>query len=498
MCGIWLSAINNYNKFLSIKHRGPDYSFYKEIYKNLFLGFHRLAIIDNNHLNNQPFIFQEKNRTVYLICNGEIYNYKELSKEFKLKTKSDCEVVLHLYLKYGIDYTCKILDAEFAFIIIDINNKTNKVKIIAARDPIGVRPLFYNNTSFSSELKGLIGKSYIFPPGSYMINSDSNIINSQITKYYSYNFNKKHICNKDKLITIFTNAVKKRLIHDDNVEIGALLSGGLDSSIVSAIAAKYIPNIKTFTISFANGTDKYYAELVANHIKSNHTTFIVTPEEVLELLEDVIYTIESYDITTVRASCMQYILSQKIRENNPNLKVLLVGELSDELQAGYKYFHYNKKPIDIFNECIRLVKDVHKYDGLRTDRTTSNFGLEVRIPFADLEFVKYILTHQPDQLMPRDGIEKYLFRKTFDKTNILPKEVLWREKDAFSNSVSSTEKDWKEYIQEYIKEKYNMTEAEYYKSIFIKYFGKENLHVIPYIWMPKWTNATDPSAKTWK
>lgn len=518
MCGIWLSYNFNDLKeyFDKISNRGPDYHYYKEILDKLFLGFHRLAIIDSTHLDDQPFITETETNIVYVICNGEIYNHKNLKNshytqysllgfsELKNHNKdyyntSDCEIIIHLYQKYkDVNYISKMLDAEFAFIIVDYDKINKNLKIMASRDPIGIRPLFYtynnNQLILSSELKGIPKElnGQVFPPGNTMLFTDNTL---QFTPFYFYNFNKKHTVNNDKIVNLFTKAVQKRLIHDDDIELGSLISGGLDSSVVSAVAAKFVKNLKTFTIGFSGGTDIKYAELVTKHIKSDHTTFIVTPDEALNAIDEVIYCIESYDITTIRASVFQYLLAKKIKEKYPKMKVLLTGELSDELMQGYLYFHLNKNAKETFNESIRLIKDVHLFDGLRVDRCVSNFGLECRIPFADLEFVRYMLEHHNDQLKPQKGIEKYLFRNAFAKTGLLPNEVLWRRKEAMSNGTSSADKDWKEYIQEYILEKYNMKEDEYYKMKFIEYFGENNLSIIPYIWRPKWTDVTDPSAR---
>lgn len=492
MCGIWLSFEDLQEYFLNISHRGPDYSFYGKLLNTLYLGFHRLAIIDNTNLDNQPFIYKNENRIIYCICNGEIYNYKELSMNYNMKTESDCEIILHLYLNEKNIST--LLDGEFAYIIVDFDLKNKSYKIISSRDKYGIRPLFYhfsiNKFMLSSEMKGIKGKANVFPPGHISIYEKNKL---SFHEYVSYIYPSKYF-EEDKLISLFYNAVKKRLCSDKSIEVGCLLSGGLDSSIVAAIANSIMPNIKTFTISFQDGTDLEYANKVAKHINSNHTNFIITPEEALQYIEETIYCIESYDITTVRASVMQFILAKKIKENNPNMKVILTGEFSDELMQGYKYFHLNENPIETYNEALRLQKDVHLFDALRSDRTMAYHHLEIRVPFADLNFTKYIMSLDPKLLNPNynssnSKIEKYLFRKCFDKTNLLPYDVLWRSKEAFSNGISNEQKDWSDYI----KERYG-DEKSYYKKVFTKHFG-ENSDVIPYYWLPKWCDTTDPSAR---
>lgn len=295
-----------------------------------------------------------------------------------------------------------------------------------------------------------------------------------------------------------------------------LLSWWLDSSICSALAQKHSDKpIKTFTIGLEWATDTPFAERVAMYIWSDHTTFLVTQKEALEALDETIKTIESFDITTVRASTWQYLLAKKINQTT-DVKVLLCGELSDELMSGYKYFHKAPDPQTMHEENIRLVQDVHRYDGLRTDRTMSESGLEVRLPFADVEFVDYFFTIDPALRMPKDGIEKYLFRKAFDATDLLPKEVLRRSKEAFSDGTSGRQKSWFEVIQEYIdtiisdeeffeqKQKFvhcppTSKEAYYYRKKFGEYFWEQYSTVIPYFWLPKWCgDITDPSARVLK
>lgn len=531
MCGIWglLSSVplndfaKYYNAFMKIKNRGPEYSRFDFIDKKSLIGFHRLAIMDISAEGNQPFHFVRKDGSCfYCICNGEIYNYKYLIETFNLEVKShsDCEVVLHLYNKFGIDKMIKLLDGEFAFIIFDFDINKN-VKIFAGRDPIGVRPIFYgiNDTSIciSSEAKGLTDlytKIFVFPPGKYMIYQNFNF---EFITFYDYKYkqmeptpSKEEIYNQIR--ERFTNAVKKRLVTER--EFGCLLSGGLDSSSIVAVAAKEIKTpINVFTISFPGGTDLPFAKKVAEYVGAKHHIIEITPEQALKAIDSTIYAIESYDITTVRASVMQYLLSKYISENT-NIKVLMVGEVSDELLQGYRYFHKCPTVLESYNESKRLVKDVHMFDGLRTDRTSAFHGLEVRLPFADVDFVNFIYSLPPELLIPKNNLEKNIFREAFLGLNYLPDDIILRKKEALSDAVSSHEKSWYQMIQDYInnlitdqefsENKDNFKhcppitkESYYYRKKFCEYFGDTSSTIIPYFWLPKWSgNVTDPSART--
>lgn len=538
MCGIWGAIqkddphliLHLIESFMTIQPRGPENFTFEMIQQNLYLGFHRLAINGLSGSGNQPFvkekIFKTSKYSIYSVCNGEIYNYKQIieNNKFDLQGTSDCEVIPFLYMKYQ-EQMINYLDGEFAFIMFIVNNETHDYKIFCGRDPFGVRPLFYgtknDNLYLGSELKSIVSLSdevHVFPPGFVATGHTMSFGTNdflQFHKYYSNDlskpiFNDLSIIH-EKIRNIFTTSVKKRLSSDR--PLGCLLSGGLDSSIVSAITASLSEHpVHTFTIGLNGATDIQYAEKVAKHIGSIHTTFITTMEEALEAIEKVIYTIESYDCTTVRASVWQYLLGKKIRENT-DIKVLLTGEGSDELMSGYMYFHKAPNEIDSHLENIRLLEDIHRFDGLRVDRAMSCHGLEVRIPFLDPDFVQLYLSVPPS--LRRAGtstgrIEKQLFRDAFQDTNLLPSDVLYRRKEAFSDGTSGNEKSWFRMVQEHLddivsdeefgehgygsvvdtKEKY------YYKKIFEKHFGIKSFHVIPYYWLPKWCgNITEPSAR---
>jgi asparagine synthase (glutamine-hydrolysing) len=304
-------------------------------------------------------------------------------------------------------------------------------------------------------------------------------------------------------------AVQKRTISDK--PIGALLSGGLDSSLVVAILSKSIPNLKTFSIGLADSEDLKYAAIVAKHFRTNHHQITITEKHYQDAIPLVISAIESADVTTVRASVGNWLLGKYIKANT-NIKVVLNGDGSDELLGGYLYMDKCPDDIEFDKETRRLLKDIHLFDVLRSDKSISSNGLEPRTPFLDRTFVNYILSIPPyfRNHTNLNQPEKYLLRKSFSKiyfvnyngNQILPTEILWRKKEAFSDGVSSKGRSLFTILQELIASKYNNKrepsielEKMYYKEIFDKEFPNCS-HILPYFWMPKYTNATDPSART--
>jgi len=547
MCGIF--GLLNYNStklttnFIGEhaqkgQHRGPD-SYKIDINKNIFLAFYRLAINGLDKKSDQPIKYNNK----VLICNGEIYNYKRLYEIMGIKsfTNSDCECIIHLYEKYGIDYTVHVLDGVFAFILIDYDID----KIFIARDQFGVRPLFYlsNNSSqeknnmlgFSSEMKqlhifsrdieefnykGLNNyKINPFEPGSYMslelVNSEWVI--DKTIKFANFHLSRINPPNEDmdenvivqNIHDIFCEAIYKRVTTSDR-PIACLLSGGLDSSIVAAIVSKiYNKPLSTYSIGLEGSEDLKYARLVAKHIGSNHTEVVVSEEDFFAFIPSVIENIESYDTTTVRASVGNLLISQYISESS-DAKVIFNGDGSDELMGGYLYMNHAPDALEFDNECKRLLKNIQYFDVLRSDRSISTQGLEPRTPFLDRDFVTFYLSIPVEyRFNTNKKQEKYLFRKAFDK-DYLPKEVLWRKKEAFSDGVSSKDRSWYQIIDELVskqtKIKYELDkvylhnspetmEQLYYRTIFENLYPDQN-HLIPYFWMPKYVDATDSSARS--
>lgn len=521
MCGIWGMKCN-YDKmvlellFGALKLRGPDYSYFEEIKEGFYLGFHRLAIMDGSELGNQPFIKGGKDKPVYSVINGEIYNYKELIAKYGLKpiSDSDCEVVPLLYELIGPYELAKELDGEFAIAIIDGE------KVYLIRDTFGVRPLFYVGDNdifgFSSEIKGLLhSDTKIFPPGHVgeMINGGEFKIVSFKDPYPVPGGGKGKGPGVESLDTIQQNIYDKltksviSMLINTHRPLGALLSGGLDSSLIVGIASKYLkdnglPPLSTFSIGMPGSTDKYYAELVSSYCGTNHTHIELTQEDFLNGVEETIIACETYDITTIRASVGQYLVSKWISKNT-DIKVLLIGDGSDELTSGYMYFHNAPSSIDSHYENCRLLDEIHLYDVLRADRGVASNGLEARVPFLNKEFVYYYLSINPELRVPINGLEKWLLRSAFFNKDIVPEQVLMRKKEAFSDGVSSLEKSWYVILQENIKTLYHgdwkicppkTPEASYYRYIYHKYYG--NISLINEFWMPKWVGEiNEPSAR---
>jgi asparagine synthase (glutamine-hydrolysing) len=525
MCGIFSYLGINYtdeeliNYSNKIVHRGPDSTNYKRIriYKNLFFGFHRLAINGLDSESDQPFIYNG----IYLICNGEIFNYKDLIKKYDFeniyKSRSDCEIIIHLYQKFGIDETCKLLDGEFAFVLYD---SINDIMYIA-RDQIGVRSLYwswnddYSELSVCSELKGLpIIKNNNnnknveqFPAACYW-NSKTN----SIVKFFNF-VNKLKTNESEELIInnirkLFIEAVEKRLMSDR--KLACLLSGGLDSTTVSAIvASKYEPyTLNTYSIGLKGSVDLHYAKIAAEYFKTNHTTIELTENEFLNSIEKTIKQIESYDTTSVRASVGNYLISLYIKENSDDT-VIFCGDVSDEIFASYRGFYYAKNDLEFYSENINMLDNIQYFDILRSDKSISGAGLEARVPFADPKFIKYCMNILPEyKRFSKERIEKYLFRKAFE--DLLPKELAWRVKTAFSDGVSNAEKPWYLIIKEYMDTKYTDDEfillsskykhnkpydkeSLYYREIYEKYYPNTS-HTIPYFWKQPFTKEEDPSA----
>lgn len=535
MCGIWalLSTLNIphhqlgklYSSFMKIKHRGPDYSSFDLIKDNLLLGFHRLAIMDLTAEGNQPFHYvREDGSCVYCICNGEIYDHGKLKDEFGIITKShsDCEIIIPLYEKLGVDGMIKRLGSEFAFVIVDIS-KDGNVKLISGRDPIGVRPLFYgfDDTSmcFSSEMKGLCDnyeKVFVFPPGHYMTYENGKM---NLVEYYSYNFKVMEIVpDIDKVYKdireILIESVRKRMVSDR--PFGALLSGGLDSSLVVGIMKMLSPENKfpVFTITIDNkGTDLEHAKQVAKYLNLDHYVISVTEKDVLKVIDDTIFAVESFDITTVRCSLVQKIVAEYI-QNNTNIRVIHVGEVADEMASGYAYHRLAPNHGERYQDSIRLVKDVHRFDGLRTCRTMASAGLEVRLPYADYNLIDYIFSLPPEFTAPKNNLEKALIRDAFRDLKLIPDSTINRSKSAFSDAVACKGRSLYEIIQEHVETLVTSEEFEqhkndfahcqpftkesyYYRKKFVEYFGDSVYasKTIPYFWMPKWIECNDPSAR---
>ena len=566
MCGIMALINNIFNDNIIKKaydngtNRGPENSIYIN-YSNISLYFHRLAINGLNNKSNQPIIVDN----IVLICNGEIYNFKNLYNNLNITpySDSDCEIIIHLYKKHGFNNMLNMLDGVFAFVLYDINLK----KIFVARDLFGVRPLYilkpsdnsihFNNYAVASELKVLRHfkneNNYIthFTPGTYSIFTfeyykmcnrynfkleNDNCFYSNILSipsvYNSLNLSSNIMLYINSIYNTLCDAVQKRVIGTTDRPIACLLSGGLDSSLIAALVSK-ISNrqIDTYSIGMPGSEDLKKARIVANHIQSNHHEVVVSKDEFFNVIENVIYNIESYDTTTVRASVGNYLIAKYI-SNNSEAKVIFNGDGSDELTGGYIYMHAAPDNISFDLECKRLLKDIHFFDVLRSDRSISSNGLEPRTPFLDKDFVHNYLCIPVDLRNPKSEFnknlklwdnfsftnkrpEKLLLRYAVYNNNpsLLPEEILWRTKEAFSDGVSGNDGDWHQIIKTNIENfslidnfnsfslneithnKPETSEQLYYRKLFDKYYsGLDN--TIPYFWMPKFIKASDASART--
>ena len=569
MCGIWaLVQLSNkhqenhkwFQDFYQLKHRGPDHSSF-EFYKNVVIGFHRLAIIDDRFVSNQPFIIEEQQRTIVFICNGEIYNYKELIDMYQLPSyiKNDCQVIPEIYAHLSnqdreadfYHFIKNDVHGEFAFVLFEFDHLKNLKKVVVARDEIGIRPLYYHPYSttnqsdimlFTSELKGALhykGPIMEFPPGhihTYKINQLGMITlkdNNYTTVYDSHRSYHADMPYFDKVLPSpeelppqkmldmvqksVINSVERRLSADK--PFAFLLSGGVDSSLVAALSAKMLGKpIRTFCCGMREGTDLEFARKVAAHIGSTHTEVFFTPEEGLNAIPDVIRTIESWDTTTVRASVGQYIVSKYIGTQT-DCKVVMVGEGPDEVCSSYLFNWYAPNEIVLDKAAKDYVANIHYYDVKRADRCISRWGLEGRVPLLDPEFIKAYWTIPPEMRMPTyKNMEKWWLREAFEGTNMLPDDILWRKKEAFSDGVSG-EKSWYQIIQEWVEDKVTdeemsnvsviypyctpvTKEAFYYRKVFCNIFGEHRQNVIPGYWQPRWsadkkevTAYMDPSAR---
>jgi asparagine synthase (glutamine-hydrolysing) len=535
MCGIFslLNTTDFSNEFINTqfekgKNRGPEYSKLESFY-NFNLGFHRLAINGLNEKSNQPLSINN----IILICNGEIYNYKYLYEllDIKPKTDSDCEVIIYLYLRYGIEQTLQMLDGVFAFVLYDPNNSN----IYVARDPFGVRPLYqlsslqnFSLIGFASEFKCLNeftlkeqNKIVQFTPGTYSIFNNNNnwTASKQNIPYFIPTFSSpsdKFDWNSyyENIIFNLTKSVEKRCLTTER-PIACLLSGGLDSSLIAALVNEFYKSklvnkkLETYSIGLVGSEDLKYARIVANYLNTNHTEIIVTEKEMFDAIPEVIHAIESYDTTTVRASIGNYLLGKYIAKNS-SAKVIFNGDGADELCGGYLYMKSCPDSIEFDKETRRLLKDIHLFDVLRSDKSISSHGLEPRTPFLDKNFVNYYLSIPPYARNYTNfaQCEKYLIRKSFSLPifenivgkQILPDEILWRKKEAFSDGVTGLGRSLFQILQEFISAELNLpanieTEKLYYKSIFERFYPKMS-YILPYFWMPKYTTATDPSART--
>lgn len=418
---------------MKLRHRGPDCSGIFACDKAI-MAHERLAIVDPES-GKQPLI--SKDRKLVLAVNGEIYNHMEIREKYKDKydflTRSDCEVIMALYRDKGEDFM-EELNGIYAFALYDVERDV----FIIGRDHIGIIPLYqgwdHEGAYYvASELKALEGychKIEEFPPGYYYFSKDLKPKKWYNRDWMEYENVKENTSDFDQLRESLENAVKRQLMSD--VPYGVLLSGGLDSSVISAIAAKISLPLHSFAIGLKGSPDLAAARKVSEHIGTTHHEVEYTVQEGLDAIRDVIYHIETYDVTTVRASTPMYLISRYIK--SLGIKMVLSGEGADEIFGGYLYFHKAPNAEEFHKETVRKLSKLHQYDCLRANKSLASWGVEGRVPFLDKEFLDVAMRLNPKDKMAGNGkIEKYIIRKAFE--DYLPHEVVWRQKEQFSDGV---------------------------------------------------------------
>ena len=481
-----------------IRHRGPDWS---GIYvdHNAILAHERLAIVDPVS-GGQPLFSQ--NKKLVLAVNGEIYNHgalRQLTPNYDYQTGSDCEVILGLYQSEGMAFIDK-LNGIFAFVLYDADQNL----FFAARDHMGIIPLYMGwdaqgTLYFASELKALEGqcnKIEVFPPGHFYDGKQQKLIKWYDRSWRDFEAVKERETDIEQLREALESAVHRQLMSD--VPYGVLLSGGLDSSITSALAKKFAkkrvesndisdawwPQLHSFSIGLKGSPDLKAAQLVADHIGTVHHEVTFTVQEGIDAIKDVIFYLETYDITTVRASTPMYLLARVIK--SMGIKMVLSGEGADELFGGYLYFHKAPSAQEFHDETVRKLDKLYQYDCLRANKSLAAWGIEGRVPFLDKEFMDVAMSINPkDKMISEDRMEKWVLRKAFE--SYLPAQVAWRQKEQFSDGVGY---DWIDSLKEVVEREVSdqdmnvahhrfpiqppqTKEEYYYRSIFEEHFPSE-------------------------
>lgn len=530
---------DNYSNFITQKSRGPNEQLYRN-FNGFDLMFGLLPITDSHESAMQPFYFYDGERTVIVMCNGEIFNYASIKEEFKLwyqfKSDSDCEVLLPLYLKYGIHFT-NFLNGDFSIAIYDLNQNYKKLYLI--RDRIGTRSLYYtqsenekiNKFAFSSNKSGIqnLGKVNSFEPSTIMeINfTQTEDIKIQKSKYFIITNLIKNFQNYDEVLfelkNLIIDCIELRIPQNPKVFFGFMLSGGIDSSIVFAVGIQKcikmgLKKVYVFTIGTNDSPDVIRAKITVAYLQNKHgdieiihTIFNITNEECLNVFEYIPKVIETFDITTCRASTMQFLVTKKIKELYPELTVLMLGDFADELFHGYRYFHKAPNAIESELESVRIMSENHDYDLKRVEKCISYFGIEGRPPYTDYRLIQFYQTINPEfKWCGNDNIEKKLVRDSF--TGFLPNEILYAPKIAFSDGTTNINDIWHKTIERYVENLYtdeefnerikkyenylkpHNKEALYIHENFDKYFPNQ-FHILEKYWLPNWVECNgNPSA----
>ena len=517
-----------------VRHRGPDWS---GVYssKNAVMAHERLAIVDPTS-GKQPILSDDNTKAIAV--NGEIYNHLELrdnfAKDYKFRTDSDCEIILALYKKNKYDFLNQ-LNGIFAFALYDSDNDTYFI----ARDHMGIIPLYIGwdkkgTLYVASELKSLEGicsKIELFPPGHYLESNKEEYVKWYNPEWVKFNNVSDAKTSISELHDSLSSAVKRQLMSD--VPYGVLLSGGLDSSITSALAKRFSskriesgdtqdawwPQLHSFSVGLEGSPDLKAAKVVSDHIGTIHHEIIFTIQEGIDALRDVIYHLETYDITTVRASTPMYLMARAIK--SLGIKMVLSGEGADELFGGYLYFHKAPSAEEFHNETVRKLNKLHQYDCLRANKALAAWGIEGRVPFLDKEFIEVAMNINPkDKMINKDRIEKWVIRKAFEE--YLPDEVLWRQKEQFSDGVGYSwidslkdlvSKEITDEQMESASKKYPINppqnkEEYYYRRIFEEHFPSDaaakSVPSVPSVacsspealkWDESFQNQNDPSGR---
>ena len=518
-----------------VRHRGPDWNGI-HCGKNVLLAHERLAIVDPAS-GNQPIYSDDKN--LILAANGEIYNHQELkaqlSSDYTFQTNSDCEIILALYREKGVNFIDD-LNGIFGFVLYDEKND----EYLIARDHMGIIPLYmgwdkYGTFYISSELKALEGicnKIEIFPPGHLMSSKDNKLVKWYDRDWMNFDSVKNNNTSIDDLQIALENAVHRQLMSD--VPYGVLLSGGLDSSITSALAKKYskkrvesndvksawYPQLHSFAVGLKGSPDLIAAQKVADHIDSIHHEITFTVQEGLDAIKDVIYHLETYDVTTIRASTPMYLMARVIK--SMGIKMVLSGEGADEIFGGYLYFHKAPDSKEFHEETVRKLDKLYQYDCLRANKSLAAWGIEGRVPFLDKEFIDVAMRINPkDKMINSEKMEKWVLRKSFEQ--YLPESVAWRQKEQFSDGVGY---DWIDSLKDLVNEKVTddmfknakftfpfqtpMSKEEYYyRSIFEEHYPSEtSATTVPSVpsvacstpialeWDKTFKNLNDPSGRS--
>ncbi len=518
-----------------VRHRGPDWNGI-HCGKNVLLAHERLAIVDPAS-GNQPIYSDDKN--LILAANGEIYNHQDLRAQlgsnYAFQTNSDCEIILALYKEKGVNFIDD-LNGIFGFVLYDEVND----EYLIARDHMGIIPLYmgwdkHGTFYISSELKALEGvcnKIEIFPPGHFMSSKDNKLVRWYDRDWMNFDYVKDNNTSIDDLQIALENAVHRQLMSD--VPYGVLLSGGLDSSITSALAKKYsknriesndvksawYPQLHSFAVGLKGSPDLIAAQKVADHIDSIHHEITFTVQEGLDAIRDVIYHLETYDVTTIRASTPMYLMARVIK--SMGIKMVLSGEGADEIFGGYLYFHKAPDSKEFHEETVRKLDKLYQYDCLRANKSLAAWGIEGRVPFLDKEFIDVAMRINPkDKMITSKKMEKWVLRKSFEK--YLPESVAWRQKEQFSDGVGY---DWIDSLKDLVNEKVSddmfknakftfpfqtpMSKEEYYyRSIFEDHFPSEtSATTVPSVpsvacstpialeWDKAFKNLNDPSGRS--